>query len=99
VDDLVVCGERGDAAWLVEELQKKFTISGGVLLPSSGQSPDEPVRFLKRRYCFAASGVVIAPHEKYIEELVKAHQMQNRNPKATPDITGRYGNLDDRVKR
>ena len=47
---------------------------------------------MKRRYFFAASGVVIAPHEKYIEELVKAHQMQNRNPKATPDITGRYGN-------
>ena len=57
VDDLVVCGERGDAAWLVDELEKKFTISGGTLVPSDGQDPKEPIRFLKKRHFFTSAGV------------------------------------------
>ena len=50
VDDLIIGGERGDAAWLMEELEKKFTLSGGVLIPTSDQNPMEPVRFLKKRH-------------------------------------------------
>eukprot|EP00435_Cladocopium_sp_Y103_P042256 s218_g11.t1 len=50
------------------------------------KDPKEPVRFLKKRHFFTGAGVVISPHEKYIEELVKAHRSENRKPKATPDI-------------
>eukprot|EP00435_Cladocopium_sp_Y103_P046207 s2986_g13.t1 len=53
---------------------------------AADQDPKEPVRFLKKRHFFTGAGVVISPHEKYIEELVKAHRVENRKPKATPDI-------------
>ena len=86
VDDLIVCGAQGDVAWLINELEKKFTLSGGGLVPAADQDPKEPVRFLKERHFFTGGGVVISPHEKYIEELVKAHRLENRKPKATPDI-------------
>ena len=33
-------------------------------------------------------GVVIAPHEAYIDELVTMHYMRNRKPKARPDVIG-----------
>eukprot|EP00435_Cladocopium_sp_Y103_P000040 s2725_g1.t1 len=86
VDDLIVCGSQGDVAWLVNELEQRFTLSGGGLVPAADQDPKEPVRFLKKRHFFTGAGVVISPLEKYIEGLVKAHKMENRKPKATPDI-------------
>ena len=92
VDDLIIGGERGHAAWLMEELEKKFTLSGGVLIPISDQNAMEPVRFLKKRNFFIAQGVVISPHEKYISELIKLHGLEQRKPKPTPDIS--YDNLD-----
>ena len=52
VDDLVLCGQREDFVWLVEELEKKFTVSGGEIIPSPEQDLFKPVRFLKRRHFF-----------------------------------------------
>ena len=86
VDDLILAGERQDLAWLVDELSQKFTISGGELYPQGDQSPTEPVRFLKRRHFFTPQGVVISPHEKYIEELVDLYQLHGKGVKATPDV-------------
>ena len=86
VDDLVVCGSQGDVAWLVNELEKKFTLSGGGLVPAADQDPKDPVRFLKKRHFFTSRGVVISPYEKSFEELVKACRLENKKPKATPDI-------------
>ena len=77
---------QSDVAWLVNELEKKFILSGGGLVPAADQDPKEPARFLKKRHFFTRGGVVISPHEKYIKELVKAHRVENRKPKATPDI-------------
>ena len=68
VDDLILCGERKELIWLVGEIEKRFTISGGDIVPSPGQDPQEPVRFLKKRHYFRTNGVVIAPHEKYVDE-------------------------------
>ena len=68
VDDLIIGGERGDAAWVIEELQKKFTLSGGVLIPTSDQNPIEPIRFLKKHHFFTAHGVVIFLQGKQTSE-------------------------------
>ena len=40
VDDLVLCGERGDLEWLVIELKKKFSMQGGEIFPTSDQDPN-----------------------------------------------------------
>ena len=56
VDDLIVCGAQGDVAWLVSELEKKFTLSGGGLVPAADQDPKDPVRFLKKRHFFTNGG-------------------------------------------
>eukprot|EP00435_Cladocopium_sp_Y103_P053460 s2990_g17.t1 len=70
---------------LLPSLQK-FTLQGGEILPTTDQSPDDPVRFLKKRHFFTEAGVVISPHEKYCEELVQLYGLEGRNPKATPDM-------------
>ena len=84
VDDLVLCGQRGDLEWLVIELKKKFTI-GGEIFPMSDQDPNEPIRFLKKRHFFTEAGIVISPHEKYSEELLKLYGKKEKR-KATPDM-------------
>lgn len=65
VGDLIAGGEQRELAWLIAELEKKFTMSGGELLPHPEQDPGAPVRFLKRRHFFTFQGVV-SPHEKYV---------------------------------
>ena len=97
VDDLILCGERGELVWLVGEIEKRFTISGGDVVPSPHQDPQEPVRFLKKRCYFTTNGVLIAPHEKYVDELVKLYDLGAYKPKATPDMAqwnGEDGELD-----
>eukprot|EP00435_Cladocopium_sp_Y103_P051699 s1657_g16.t1 len=86
VDDLVLCGERPGLEWLVEELKKKFTMQGGEILPTADQDPHEPIRFLKKRHFFTEAGIVISPHEKYTEELLKLYGLESRKAKATPDM-------------
>ena len=88
VDDLVLCGERGELLWLIEELKKMMTLQGGDVLPSPDHDEQEPIRFLKRRHFFTKAGIVISPHEKYAEELVKLYGLETRKPKTTPDING-----------
>eukprot|EP00435_Cladocopium_sp_Y103_P007835 s2794_g2.t1 len=86
VDDLVLCGERPDLEWLVKELKKRFNMQGGEILPSADQDPHEPIRFLKKRHFFTEAGIVISPHEKYTEELLKLYGLESRKAKATPDM-------------
>lgn len=55
---------RAHAAWLlmlVHELEGKFTVSGGTLVPSDGQDPKKPARFLKKRHLFTFSGAILHP--------------------------------------
>lgn len=91
VRDLIISGEQRELAWLVNELEKKFTLSGGELWPQADQDPEMPVRFLKRRHFFTPQGVVVAAHEKYVEELVKLYGLQGRAPRATPDVPSEGG--------
>ena len=70
VDDLILGGERGAVEWLVSELKERFTLQGGDIIPGEDQDPSEPVRFLKKRHVFKQAGVIIIPHEKYIEETL-----------------------------
>eukprot|EP00435_Cladocopium_sp_Y103_P030225 s3061_g7.t1 len=86
VDDLVFCGERCDLLWLISKIKERFTISGGDVIPAADQDPQEAVRFLKKQYFFTAEGLVVAPHEKYIEELIKLFRVEGYKPKPTPDI-------------
>ena len=86
VDDLILAGEKRELAWLMDELEKKFTMSGGELLPQADQDPNEPVRFLKRRHFFTPQGVVVSPHEKYVDELLKLYQLHGKSSRATPDV-------------
>ena len=88
VDDLVVGGTRDAVSWLVKELKSKFTLQGGDLIPADDQDDMEPVRFLKKRHYFTQAGVIISPHEKYADELVKLYGLQHRRPKTTPDVSG-----------
>eukprot|EP00435_Cladocopium_sp_Y103_P039714 s3453_g10.t1 len=83
VDDLVLCGERRDLEWLLEELKKKCTLQGGDVLPSADQDDHEPIRFLKKRRYFTKAGIVISPHEKYTEELINLYGLQARKPENT----------------
>lgn len=71
---------------MVGEIEKRFTISSGDVVPSPHQDPREPVRFLKKRCCFTTNGVLIAPHERYVDELVKLYDLGAYKPKATPDM-------------
>ena len=87
VDDLVLCGERGELTWLIEELKKRMTLQGGEILPSPDQDEQEPIRFLKRRHFFTKAGIVISHHENYAEELVKLYGLEARKPKTTPDVS------------
>ena len=50
---------------------KHFTVSGGEVLPVPDQNPHDAVRFLKKRHYFTQHGVIVAAHEKYVEELVE----------------------------
>ena len=77
VDDLVVGGTRDAVSWLVKELKSKFTLQGGDLIPADDQDDMEPVRFLKKRHYFTQAGVIISPHEKYADELVKLYGLQH----------------------
>eukprot|EP00435_Cladocopium_sp_Y103_P006433 s4658_g2.t1 len=62
VDDLVLCGERGDLQWLIGEIEKKFIISGGEVVPGPEQDPNEAVHFLKKRHYFTQHGVAGVRH-------------------------------------
>ena len=74
VDDLVLCGEKEELEWLIGELKKRMTVQGGEVLPSADHDEREPIRFLKRRHFFTKAGIVISPHEKYAEELVRGKE-------------------------
>ena len=87
VDDWVLCGEQGDLLSLVSRIKEKFTISGGDVIPAPDQDPQDAVRFLKKRRFFTTEGVVVAPHEKYVDELIKMFQVEGYKPKPTPDIS------------
>ena len=87
VNELTFCG-------FVARLKQKFTISGGGVVPGPEQDPNEAVRFLKKRYFFTQHGLVVAPHEKYVDEL---YNLEGYKPKATPDMsqwTGDDGEVD-----
>ena len=87
VDDLVLCGEKEDLEWLVMELRKRFTLQGGEILPRPGQDPNEPIRFLKKRHFFTQAGIVISPHERYTQDLLKLYSLEGRKSKSTPDVS------------
>jgi len=53
------------------ELEQRFTISGGEVIPSSDQNPQDAIRFLKKRHFFTLHGVVVAPRKKYVDGLIK----------------------------
>ena len=78
VDDLVLCGERGELEWLIEELKKRMTLRGGDVLPSADHDEQEPIRFLKGRHFFTMAGIVIR----------KLYGLEARKPRKTPDING-----------
>ena len=78
MDDLVLCGERGELEWLIEELKKRMTLRGGDVLPSADHDEQEPIRFLKRRHFFTKAGIVIR----------KLYGLEARKPRTTPDING-----------
>ena len=61
------------------------TMQGGEIFPMSDQDPNEPIRFLKKRHFFTEAGIVISPHEKYSEELLKLYGKKEKR-KATPDM-------------
>jgi hypothetical protein len=85
VDDLVLAGEESDLLWAIGGLKRNFTVSGGEVFPQPDQKEDEAIRFLKKRHYFTEAGVVTAPHETYVEELIKLYGLQNHKPKSTPD--------------
>ena len=57
------------------------------MIPAPDQDPQEAVRFLKKRHFFTTEGVVVASHEKYVDELIKMFQVEGYKPKPTPDIS------------
>ena len=85
VDDLAICGQEDDLTWCLGELRKRFEVSGGEIYPQRDQNPEDPVRFLKRRYYFGKDGIITKTHEKYIPSLVKAYNLENRRGKGTPE--------------
>ena len=56
----------------------------GDSVPAPDQDPQEAVRFLKKCDFFTAEGVVVAPHEKYVDEMF---QVEGYKSKPTPDIS------------
>eukprot|EP00435_Cladocopium_sp_Y103_P003523 s1844_g1.t1 len=87
VDDLLVCGEGGDAAWIVAELEQKSEVHNfwwnfdSFRRPGSKGAHSFSIRFQKKRCFFTSAGIVIASHKKYISELIKDRRMDNRKSK------------------
>ena len=65
-----------------DRAKEKFTMPGGEIFPTSDQDPNEPIRFLKKRHFFTEAGIVISPHEKYPEELLKLYGLEGKKSKS-----------------
>jgi hypothetical protein len=71
---------------LVENVKQYngWYLQDGDLIPAEDQDDHEPARFLKKRHFFTQAGVIISPHEKYADELVRVDACSTGNPKQLP---------------
>ena len=75
MDDELLAGQREDSLWLVEELEKVFRVEKEGPYPLSRSGNGEELRYLKRKYVFVGSGIVVQPNEKYVKKLLELYDL------------------------
>ena len=89
-------GEDPDLRWLIKQLQTMFQLQVEGPVPEEDFGCGEEISYLKKRFIFVRSGILVKPNKKYVEKLTELMGTNDRKGKSIlehgdlgkPDKTG-----------
>ena len=85
VDDELALGEDPDLRWLIRQLQKMFQLQVEGPVPEEDVGCGEEISYLKKRFIFVRSGILVKPNKKYVEKLTELMGTKHRKGKSIPE--------------
>ena len=93
VDDICVASDESEGDWIEKELGSRYELSVSGPVPEGECGNGETLMYLKKTLLFTPEGVVTICHEKYVEQLSKLYNMENRKNKSVPEHS-KLGDVD-----
>lgn len=86
VDDELIAAERAeDIGWIIKELQKLYQLQVEGPFPVGGLGSGEELGYLKKTYTFQEDGIYTKSNPKYVENLLKLYNLEDRKEKQVPE--------------